>query len=208
MTRTRFICIGGKAQEGKTTTARFLKEALIEKGYKVLIIHFADLLKFICTTCFDWNGVKDEYGRTMLQNVGTDRVRCQCLNYWVDFVVDLADLFPDEWDFIIVPDARFPNEITRIDERGYDVTYVKVRRPGFGSLLTPEQQQHPSEVALDGVIPDFLLINRTLDQLKQDIQHLADTIISKETGFCQDISIFDGTDCDNCKDRLAKEEKG
>ena len=45
---TQFICIGGKAQNGKDTTASIMKEELESRGKKVLLTHYADLLKFMC----------------------------------------------------------------------------------------------------------------------------------------------------------------
>ena len=44
----KVITISGKAQNGKDTTAGLLKSALEADGYKVLITHYADLLKYIC----------------------------------------------------------------------------------------------------------------------------------------------------------------
>ncbi len=41
-------------------------------GYKVLIAHYADLVKYVAKTFFEWNGEKDEYGRSLLQHIGTE----------------------------------------------------------------------------------------------------------------------------------------
>lgn len=174
---TQFICIGGKAQNGKDTTASIMKEELESRGKKVLLTHYADLLKFMCRNYFGWNGEKDEAGRTLLQKVGTEGVRSQKPNFWVDFVLTVASLFPKEWDYIIVPDTRFPNEISRIGDSGYAHTFVKVRRPNFASPLTEKQQQHPSEIALDAVVPDFTIINDgTMDDLRKNVKALCDEI--------------------------------
>lgn len=48
----KVITISGKAQNGKDTTAGLLKAALEADGYKVLITHYADLLKYICKQFF------------------------------------------------------------------------------------------------------------------------------------------------------------
>lgn len=174
---TTFICIGGKAQNGKDTSAKILKQAMEDNGAKVVIAHYADLLKFICKNYFGWNGQKDDVGRTLLQKVGTEGVRSKRPDFWVDFVLDVVDLFPNEWDYIIIPDTRFPNEINRIKEHGYPTYYLRVNRMDFQSPLSPEQQQHPSEVALDGVSPDYLIENRTLDELQNDIYVLCKEIL-------------------------------
>ena len=179
---TRFICIGGKAQNGKDTASGMLKSALESKGYKVLITHYADLLKFICRNYFGWNGEKDDYGRTLLQRVGTEAIRSQRPDFWVDFVIDVVSLFPNEWDFVIIPDTRFPNEINRLKECGYDPDFVKIYRVDFVSPLSTEQQRHPSETALDHVKPDFVIINRTLEGMKQYIDDLCAYLLEQPKG--------------------------
>lgn len=142
------ITISGHARSGKDTTAQILKKQLEEENKKVLIIHYADILKFVCKKYFGWDGQKDEAGRSLLQSVGTDIVRKQDENYWVNFVKSMLSFFPDEWDVVIIPDTRFPNEISTIKE-SFDVLSVRVIREGYDNGLTEEQKNHPSETALD-----------------------------------------------------------
>lgn len=173
---TRFICISGKAQHGKDTTANILLEGLQAKGKKVLIVHYADLLKFICKSWFNWNGEKDDVGRTLLQRVGTDVVRIKEPDFWVDFVLRIVELFPEEWEYIIIPDTRFPNELYKIRNSGYPMTHVRVLRNKFESSLTAEQQNHISEVALDNEEPDMWIMN---DGSIEDLRVFLGEIISK-----------------------------
>ena len=44
---TKVICIGGKAQNGKDTSAVVFSQVLADRGNKTLVVHYADLLKFI-----------------------------------------------------------------------------------------------------------------------------------------------------------------
>ena len=170
---TKFICISGKAQNGKDTTAELLWSELQQLGKKVRIVHYADLLKYICRSWFDWNGLKDDSGRTLLQKVGTDVVRKKRPDFWVDFILDIVKLFEDEWEYIIIPDTRFPNELYKIKDSGYPMTHIRVVRKDFVSPLSPEQQAHISETALDTETPDILLINEgTISQLTQAVKGL------------------------------------
>ena len=153
------IAISGKAQHGKDTSAKILKDMLEADGYRVLITHYADLLKYMCRTFFGWNGEKDDAGRHVLQYVGTDIVRQKRPDFWVDFVTDVLELFPDDWDFVLVPDCRFPNEIEYLKKAGLNTIHLRVVRENFVSPLTPEQQAHPSETALDGIEPDYYISN-------------------------------------------------
>lgn len=153
------ILISGKAQNGKDTVANILKELLEERGGRVLITHYADLLKYICRTFFGWNGEKDVYGRELLQYVGTDIVRKKCPDLWVDFIIQILTLFGDSWDYVIIPDCRFPNEVLKVKDSGIPTTLVRVVRENYSSNLTATQQHHPSEVALDDFVPDSYINN-------------------------------------------------
>lgn len=155
----RVVCISGKAQHGKDTTAGLLKTMLETDGHKVLIVHYGDLVRHICKTFFGWNGKKDAYGRSLLQRIGTDVIRRQKPDYWVSFIADILKFFDGEWDYVLIPDSRFPNEISYLKEHGFDVVHIRVIRENFISSLTPEQQKHPSETALDNVLPDHYINN-------------------------------------------------
>lgn len=166
----QIIAISGKAQHGKDTTANYMRDALEADGYRVLVAHYADLLKFICKQYFGWDGQKDEKGRRILQYVGTDVVRTKKPNYWVNFIKSLLELFPEQWDYVIIPDCRFPNEIDELRNAGFQTIHMRVKRTNFESQLTPEQQSHPSETALDDRTPDYYIYNcSTLDDLQEAI---------------------------------------
>lgn len=155
----KIFCISGHAQNGKDTTAEFLRKVLWGYGNSVLIAHYADLLKYMCKQFFHWDGKKDDAGRSLLQYVGTNKIRTVEPNYWVEFIAHVLKLFPDEWDYVLIPDCRFPNEIDYLREQGYDVTHIRIVRDGFDNGLTDEQKQHPSETALDNTAPDVVIPN-------------------------------------------------
>lgn len=155
----KVICISGKAGAGKDTFGKILKELLEESGKNVLVTHYADLLKYMCKTFFGWNGEKDEAGRTLLQHVGTDIVRNRDENFWVRFVLSILNMFPNEWDYVLIPDCRFKNEIDTLKESGIDVMHVSVIRKNTMVKMTDEQKSHPSETAMDSVTPDIIINN-------------------------------------------------
>ena len=169
------IPISGKAGHGKDTLAGFMKTNLEKQGKRVLITHYGDLLKYICQRFFGWDGLKNKEGRTLLQHVGTDIVREQKPDFWVNFLYDVVTMFHDEWDYVLIPDTRFPNEVDIFKTSTAVTSYhVRIIRPGF-SKLTPEQQQHPSETALDDYPYNLLVVN---DQDLKKLQRLADDLCS------------------------------
>lgn len=166
----KIVCISGKARAGKDTSAQFLKEHL-EWNLKsnTLIIHNADLLKYMCTSLLGWDGIKDEKGRHMLQYVGTDVVRKKDPNFWVNYILKILELFPDQWDYVLIPDVRFPNEIEVLKNAGFDVKHIHINRH-VDNGLTDEQKAHASETALDELVPDAVIENDgTLADLKCNI---------------------------------------
>lgn len=165
----KIITISAKARGGKDYTAKLLKEQLEAKNKRVLIAHYADLLKYIMKTFFGWDGKKDEAGRTKLQYVGTDVIRKERPDYWVDFIVSILQLFPNEWDYVIIPDTRFPNENNKLKCQGFNVYTLRVNRPNFDNGLTEEQRQHESEIALDNYLFDYYMTNSGDDTFKNEV---------------------------------------
>jgi molybdopterin-guanine dinucleotide biosynthesis protein len=163
----KIIPISGKSGSGKDTVAAIMANCLRADGQRVLVTHYADAVKFVCTQFFDWNGEKDEYGRRLLQTVGTDVVRAKDPDFWVRFLSEIFAMFQDRWDVILIPDCRFPNEIGYLRKRGYDVTHLHVVRPNNPNALTGNTAAHISEAALDAICPDAYLINNgTMEELE------------------------------------------
>ena len=115
-------------------------------------------------------------------------------------------MFPNEWDYVIIPDCRFPNEIDRLRESGNPVFHLRVLRKDCVSPLTAEQQLHPSETALDNSNPDFIINNdTTIEDLHAKLQEVLAKIGDKP----QDAVTLYSTGCPKCevlKRKLAEHE--
>lgn len=155
----KVICISGKAGHGKDTAARFLKDQLELGENRVLITHYGDLVKYVCKTFFNWDGQKNEAGREMLQTIGTDIIRNEDPDYWVRFVADMLGFFESAWDYVLIPDCRFLNEIEYLINSGFHVTHMRIIRDNYVSNMPEEQQNHISETALDDYQPDIYVHN-------------------------------------------------
>lgn len=176
----KIITISGKAESGKDTTAKTIKNKLEPMGYNVLICHYADLLKYICKQFFDWNGQKDEVGRSLLQKVGTETIREKQPEYWVDFIKSILNLFPSEWDYVLIPDCRFPNEINSM-KTDYDCISVRVTRPNYQNHLNEEQRKHASEIALDDFEFDYEIINPgNMNDLEVEVEDFIKKLSQKD----------------------------
>lgn len=165
----RVLCISAKAQHGKDTAAALIKEYLEAQDKRVLITHYADLVKFVCTKFFNWDGQKDEKGRTLLQYVGTDVISSQQPSYWVDFVISILKFFENEWDYVLIPDCRYPVEVTRMST-AFETQILRIERPNFESGLTEKQKQHVSETSMDNYFFDAIIYNdSTLESFKEKL---------------------------------------
>ena len=169
------IGLAGKAESGKTTFAGLLKGQFENIGKRVLFINYADYVKFIAEKYYKWNGKKDEFGRHLLQQIGTEKGRKLVNeNLWVDMVIDTVQLAQYDFDVTIIGDCRFPNEFNRWTQRGGHIIKVLIERPNYENHLTEAQRKHLSEVALDnyndwditvvnsGNLSDFMKTAKTL----------------------------------------------
>ena len=177
----KIILISGKMRHGKDTSAIFLKEMLRSK--KTLIIHFGDYLKFVLEEYHEWNGIKDEEGRALLQHFGTDYVREKDINFWTDTVIRYLKITEDLWDYVIIPDVRFSSEIERIKENFKNVVTLRVKRFNEDNSIfipenaTEESLNHISETDLDNYSFNYYLINNsTLGNLKESVNILGKII--------------------------------
>lgn len=155
----KIICISGKAGHGKDTAAQFLRDQFELGENRVLITHYADLVKYVCRMFFNWDGLKNESGRELMQTVGTDIVRDEDPNYWVRFIADMMKFFGSAWDYVLISDTRFINEIEYLKEVGFDVTHMRVVRDEYMSDMPEEQQNHISETELDSYLADIYVHN-------------------------------------------------
>ena len=149
----KIILISGKAQHGKDTLAKYLKEQLEGKGQRVTTDRFAKYIKGFLVDHYNWNGVdKNEFVRTKLQQLGTDVIK-EKLNYKSFHAKRLSEdiqIIGEDFDVIIIPDTRFRDEIYTMKAMFPDECIcVSVNRYDFQSGLTEEQLNHNSECDLD-----------------------------------------------------------
>ena len=183
----KIILISGKAQHGKDTCGKFFDNALREKGYSTKTIHFGDALKYVCSQYYNWNGEKDEVGRTLLQMVGTEIVREKDEHFWTDFVGRLARTF--NCDYVIIPDWRFEEEHERLLQwfDFNDIITIRVERyekweeegeqiPFVNEAMTLSQLQHRSEIELDNYPCQYHIVNTTLEELEQSVNYILEEI--------------------------------
>ena len=179
------IILSGKSGSGKDMVAQFMKGELEKHNQRALVIHFADAVKWFCRDFLNWDGKKDEIGRTLLQTVGTNIVRAKHPNFWTGIVVGLIQAFEPykDFDVAIIPDARFPHEVDISLENLKNCVSVRIERTNadgtdwINPALTEEQRNHPSETSLDVFAFDYIIHNdEGLELLKESARTILEDL--------------------------------
>ena len=178
----KIILFSGKAEHGKTTAAKLLKNILEAEGQSVVITRYAYYLKDLAKRYCNWDGQKDEAGRRLLQVLGTDIIRQKLNkpNFHVGRICEDIEICQDCVDYVLIDDTRFENEIYYPKAMfGDKVVAIRVIRttPDFHSHLSEEQLNHRSETALDSFKGfDFVIEAKNIDELKYAMQELSKSI--------------------------------
>lgn len=157
-----------------------------QKKAKVLIIRFADLVKYYASQYYNWNGEKDEYGRGLLQYIGTDMMRTYDPNYWALIIAKFLDAAKNDFDIAIIPDWRFINEYEKMCEYNTNVIAIRVDRYNtdgsqyINPTMTEKQLNHISENQLDNFAFDYIIENRgTLEELDSSVEMVINCLEEK-----------------------------
>lgn len=153
----------GYAGAGKDTAADYFVQRLEYERAS-----FAAPLKEIAKQ-IGWNGIKDERGRGLLQDLGMAG-RQYDQDLWIKRAADQAPAYlPIVWT-----DVRFRNEADFVRSRGGII--VEIRRKD----VTPQAEVHVSESEHRRIRPDFIVDNEgTITELHAKLWLVASWIISK-----------------------------
>ncbi|KKN54330.1 hypothetical protein LCGC14_0593080 [marine sediment metagenome] len=135
------IMVAGRAGEGKTTFSDICIGILAKHDIMADKVPFAQGVKDTARS-MGWDGVKDNKGRRLLQQVGNTG-REYNTDIWAQQAVDIieAEEAVNAYDVIFIDDWRFMNEGTKVVLNAYPTTLkLRVIRPKefhtlYGSVL-------------------------------------------------------------------------
>jgi hypothetical protein len=178
----RIVAVTGRKFNGKDTIAEYLVKY---HGYTQM--SYAEPIKHICKYLFDFNdeqcyGDKKETldprwnttPRKLFQFIGTDLFR----NQMNQVIPDIDDKFwalcchkkiqklldSDKNARVVISDVRFPNELSMLQELGYNTMSIRVSRPSMNN--TDNKDTHISELLIEKLQVDHELLN---DTTKEDL---------------------------------------
>ncbi len=166
----KIILISGKAGHGKSATADILKSLLESQGKKIEVAYFSNQIKKLAKEDHGWDGVKDEKGRKLLQDIGMEKRKLDP-DYWINLIVEYLRELEGKIDIILIPDVRFKREISSIKAIfPSSVFCLEVIRKDFRNNLTHKQRNHPSEIDLDDYKFDHTMnVQGGLDNLAKEV---------------------------------------
>ncbi len=127
----------GDISAGKTTVGKLMSP------WGFMLLNYADPLKELAYSGFDWDGQKDPKGRRLLQVIGTEAGRTYNPNLWVS---KLAKRIDDNYKAglrrFVICDCRFDNEMSWIVNK-LGGTLVHVRRTEAEKKAVEEQKVNP-----------------------------------------------------------------
>lgn len=178
----RIYMLHAHAQSGKDTCAAIMKEEYEKRGKRVIVIAFADYVRWSLEKYYGVKDYKTPEGRTLIQHFATDLVRKNDPTFWGRTVADLLYAIEDDFDYAIIPDWRFENEYSVMISRfaPHIVVPVLIERPNneLTDNMTEEQRRHQSESELDNwKFFDYNIVNEygKLDDTKHQLLRMIET---------------------------------
>lgn len=168
----KIFLVCGASRHGKDTIGNFIEEYCKENNIKFCRTQIAKYLKMYIKDYFGWDGREETKPRTLLQELGTDIIREEMNKpyFFADRTAEDLDILSHFFDVAAVTDIRVPLEIETIKKNFHDVVVIKVERINYETEMTVAQQQHKIENAMNEYTDyDYIVINDTLEQLKEDV---------------------------------------
>ena len=123
----RIYLLHARAQSGKDTCAAIMKEEYEKRGKRVIVIAFADYVKFVLDKYYGIPHARTKEYRTRIQQFATDQVRSASPDFWAKTVSNLLYCIQNDFDIVVIPDWRFENEYKNLRWNiGADVNIIKV----------------------------------------------------------------------------------
>jgi len=177
--KIKIFIISGKSSAGKDITAKVISNYAKNKNLKTINIQISKYIKMYAELISNWNGSDNNKPRTLLQNLGNDIRDNYDKYFFINRIIDDIKICSSYCDIITISDARLPYEIETITNCFPNSYKIHIIRPNYQSKLTPLEQRHVTETALDNYQNfDYCIINdKKLANLKDEVKNIISQII-------------------------------
>lgn len=178
---SNIIFISGKAESGKDTVAEMMHEYMTSIGERSFIFRFGDILKYILKTYYNWNGIKDFYGRNMLQSKADEIKSINGNDFFANFISSVINANKEMYDnsSIIISDWRYINELNYIEKNVEHKSIITVRIVRqHDNMLDGKQKEHSSENELDNFDFTFYINSNTIEGKRIQQKDIVDKILA------------------------------
>lgn len=170
----RLFIIGGKANVGKNTLAKYIKEYYDEKDEKSIITEYSKYVKLMAEEMIDWKGKKKP--RAFLQNLGEEYRKAVNPTVFVERMKEDILIYQKYYQNIIICDARLIPEITLMKTK-YNKCYTIHLLSNKKNNLTESEANHITETEFDKYKNfDYEINNTSKQDLKRNIYKILETI--------------------------------
>ena len=171
----RLFIIGGKANVGKNTLAKYIKEYYDLKEEKSIITEYSKYIKLMSNEMIDWQENKKK-PRKFLQDLGEEVRKTNGANIFIERMKEDILVFQKYYQNIIICDARLIPELTLMKTK-YPNCYTIHLVSDKDNNLSLEEKNHITELEFDNYKDfDYTLKNNSLNKLKEDLNKILDNI--------------------------------
>lgn len=174
------VLINGVARSGKDTFAEMIIPHLCENDKTGFILPNAFGVKEVASRVYGWDGEKDERGRGLLLDVTKTGYNYDPM-FWEKYahrhLKHMESTMKSSFDFVVVPDFRYPITQRYYIACGLKVITINIIRPNHDNDLGV----HKTDVSEQdlGIDFDFVVINSDLEYLESQAKVIANILKNK-----------------------------
>jgi len=172
--------LSGKAKSGKDVVANIIKEYYGKD--KCISVAYAYYLKDYLKRMNKYNENEKAKYRSLLQEFGIDFLgKYIDSKFLINRLLEDVEVFSYFYDVIIITDARLVDEIEIVKNKYQNVITIKITTKNNNNL-TPEQNNHITETALDNYTEyDYEIENNDdLESLSKKIKSIVSEVSINE----------------------------
>ena len=142
--KPKIIIISGKASSGKSLVGNIIKQNI----NNTVLLAYADYLKMYAKNIAGWDGSEDTKPRELLQQLGVELIKTKIDdNMLIKRIIEDIKVYSYFYDYIVITDARFPDEIESIKNEFDNVISIRVNRNIYS--LEKKYQNHSTETGMN-----------------------------------------------------------